>query len=171
MNFFIWNKRKHSRKKWKNETIATRCVSSFVFCWRKPLVYSPGKLQYSSNSTINKSSVNRSKTLLSMFINRESRRDPELTFLLPSAKGLQMKCQPSAPLHKRASEQKEPKSIVCNIQEIKLCFVPKTPQNTFSFMSWSVSNQYSLNLLIFQFNGKWRRHSPFANRKPSDTER
>ena len=57
-------------KKWNY--INTMCVVFCLLLAETTRLYSPGKLQYSSNSTINKSSVNRSKTLLSMFINRGS---------------------------------------------------------------------------------------------------
>ena len=146
-------------------------MSSFVFCWRKPLVYSPGKLQYSSNSTINKSSVNRSKTLLSMFINRESRRDPELTFL-PSF------CERSAnemPTFRSTSQKgiraKRAKENSLQYSGNQTLFCAKNTAEYVFIYELKCFKSIFTEFINFHFNGKWRRHSPFANRKPSDTER
>ena len=85
----------------------------------------------------------------------EQREGFWINFSFP--KGLQMKCQPSAPLHKRAFEQKEPKSLQYSGNQKFTIYVPKTPQNIV-FHSWVrylqiVWNQYWLNLLIFKSTG------------------
>ena len=136
------------------------------------MFFPPGKLQYSSNSTINKSSVNRSKTLLSLCLSidweAEQREGFWINFSFP--KGLQMKCQPSAPLHKRAFEQKEPKSLQYSGKpKVSYMCAKNTAKHSFSFMSEVSSNclkSIVTEFINFQVNGEWRRHSPFACRKP-----
>ena len=138
-------------KKWNYSN--TMCVVFCLLLAETTRLYSPGKLQYSSNSTINKSSVNRSKTLLSMFINRGSylegswinfssfyeRSANEMpTFRSTSQKGIRAKTS---------------QRVVCNIQEINFVLCQK--HRRIRFHLWALDllkvfpNQYSLNFLIF----------------------
>ena len=77
-----------------------------------------------------------------------------------------MKCQPSAPLHKRAFEQKEPKSLQYSGKpKVSYMCAKNTAKHSFSFMSEVSSNclkSIVTEFINFQVNREWRRHSPFA---------
>ena len=150
-------------------------MSSFVFCWRKPLVcILLGNCNIRAIQPLTRAaSTDQRLYFLCLSIEVPTQRDPELTFL-PSTKGLQMKCQPSAPLHKRASEQKRAKEQSAIFRKSTLFCAKNTAEYVFIYELWIFQKCFKsifTKFFNFLFNGKWRRHLPFANRKPSETGR